>query len=205
MKSSRPTAWCSGRGTCWCASARSASARSEGSDRAWLGGSQGHGAGSTADRPDRGPELLLAEERPCDGVGLKVLAGQGANLDAATANGRLVFGISAALAEFERELIVERTHAGLASARACGRNGGRPFKMTRIRRRLGRCPGVPSCRGAMHSVAGAARQRGRTRPVLGTNPKEPADHGHSTPGAQPARLRSSTSPAGPLRATRHAG
>ncbi len=64
------------------------------------------------------------------------LAGQGANLDTTTANGRLVFGIFAALAEFERELIVERTHAGLASARARGRNGGRPFKMTAAKLRL---------------------------------------------------------------------
>ncbi len=70
------------------------------------------------------------------GVGLKVLAGQGANLDTTTANGRLVFGIFAALAEFERELIVERTRAGLASARARGRNGGRPFKMTAAKLRL---------------------------------------------------------------------
>ena len=70
------------------------------------------------------------------GVGLKVLAGQGANLDTTTANGRLVFGIFAALAEFERELIIERTHAGLASARARGRNGGRPFKMTAAKLRL---------------------------------------------------------------------
>ncbi len=49
---------------------------------------------------------------------------------------RLVFGIFAALAEFERELIVERTRAGLASARAQGRNGGRPFKMTSAKLRL---------------------------------------------------------------------
>jgi len=70
------------------------------------------------------------------GVGLKVVAGQGANLDTTTANGRLVFGIFAALAEFERELIVERTHAGLASARARGRIGGRPFKMTPAKLRL---------------------------------------------------------------------
>ena len=70
------------------------------------------------------------------GVGLKVLVGQGANLDTTTANGCLVFGIFAALAEFERELIVECTRAGLASARARGRNGGRPFKMTAAKLRL---------------------------------------------------------------------
>ncbi len=69
-------------------------------------------------------------------VGLKVLAGQGANMDTTTANGRLIFGIFAALAEFERELVIERTRAGLASARARGRNGGRPFKMTAAKLRL---------------------------------------------------------------------
>jgi len=78
----------------------------------------------------------LVHDLTSRGVGLKVLAGQGANLDTTTANGRLVFGIFAALAEFERELIVERTRAGLASARARGRNGGRPFKMTAAKLRL---------------------------------------------------------------------
>ena len=43
---------------------------------------------------------------------LKVLAGAGAQIDTTTANGRLVFGIFAALAEFESELIRERTKAG---------------------------------------------------------------------------------------------
>lgn len=60
-------------------------------------------------------------------IGFKVLSG--ADIDTTTANGRLVFGIFAALAEFERELIRERTQAGLAAARARGRNGGRPRKM----------------------------------------------------------------------------
>jgi DNA invertase Pin-like site-specific DNA recombinase len=63
-------------------------------------------------------------------VGFKVLAGAGAQIDTTTANGRLIFGIFAALAEFEAELIQERTKAGLAAARARGRLGGRPRKMT---------------------------------------------------------------------------
>jgi DNA invertase Pin-like site-specific DNA recombinase len=69
------------------------------------------------------------EDLRARGVGLKVLAG--AQIDTTTANGRLAFGIFAAFAEFERELIVERTTAGLAAARARGRMGGRPRKMDR--------------------------------------------------------------------------
>ena len=69
-------------------------------------------------------------------IGFRVLAGQGANIDTTTAGGRLVFGIFAALAEFERELIRERTMAGLLSARARGRNGGRPYTMTPAKLRL---------------------------------------------------------------------
>ena len=65
-----------------------------------------------------------------------MLAGHGAAIDTTTAAGKLVFGIFAALAEFERELISERTVAGLASARARGRSGGRPFKMTTAKLRL---------------------------------------------------------------------
>jgi len=64
-------------------------------------------------------------------IGLKVLAGVGVQIDTTTSNGRLFFGIFAALAEFERELIVESTQVGLAAARARGRKGGRPRKMDR--------------------------------------------------------------------------
>jgi DNA invertase Pin-like site-specific DNA recombinase len=45
-------------------------------------------------------------------------------------------GVFAALAEFERELTIERTRAGLASARARGRRGGRRYKMTAAKLRL---------------------------------------------------------------------
>lgn len=69
-------------------------------------------------------------------IGLKVLAGEGASIDTTTANGRLIFAIFAALAEFERDLIAERTRAGLAAARARGRFGDRPFKMTAAKVRL---------------------------------------------------------------------
>ncbi len=65
------------------------------------------------------------------GVGLKVLTCQGAAIDTTTAAGRLSFGIFAALAEFESELIRERTMAGLQAARARRRKGGRTLSLTK--------------------------------------------------------------------------
>lgn len=56
-------------------------------------------------------------------VGFRSLQEQ---LDTTTAGGKLIFHLFASLAEFERDLIRERTHAGLTAARARGRNGGRP-------------------------------------------------------------------------------
>jgi len=56
-------------------------------------------------------------------VGFRSLQEQ---LDTTTAGGKLIFLMFASLAEFERDLIRERTHAGLTAARARGRNGGRP-------------------------------------------------------------------------------
>jgi DNA invertase Pin-like site-specific DNA recombinase len=77
-----------------------------------------------------------AQDLAARGIGFKVLTGQGANIDTTTASGRLVFGIFAALAEFERELIRERTIAGLQAARARGRQGGRTFALTKAQVRL---------------------------------------------------------------------
>lgn len=61
------------------------------------------------------------------GVGFRSLQ---ESIDATTPGGRLVFHVFAALAEFERDLIRERTQAGLAAARARGRVGGRPASIT---------------------------------------------------------------------------
>ena len=52
------------------------------------------------------------------------------NIDTTTTSGKLIFHIFGALAEFEREIIRERTNAGLKAARARGRTGGRPKKLT---------------------------------------------------------------------------
>ena len=52
------------------------------------------------------------------------------NIDTTTPGGKLIFHLMGALAEFERDLIRERTNAGLAAARARGRVGGRPRRLT---------------------------------------------------------------------------
>jgi DNA invertase Pin-like site-specific DNA recombinase len=60
------------------------------------------------------------------------------NIDTSSSGGRLVFHVFASLAEFERDLIRERTQAGLAAARARGRTGGRPRLLSQDQRRTAR-------------------------------------------------------------------
>lgn len=70
------------------------------------------------------PHLVeTVRELVARGVGFKSLQ---ENIDTTTSGGKLIFHIFASLAEFERDLIRERTNAGLSAARARGRNGGRP-------------------------------------------------------------------------------
>lgn len=56
-------------------------------------------------------------------------------IDSTTPHGRMLFGLLAALAQFERELVQERVRAGVAAARANGRKGGRPVALTAEKRR----------------------------------------------------------------------
>ena len=69
-------------------------------------------------------------------IELKVLTGHGADINTTTPGGKLIFGVFAALAEFERELIRERTVAGLAAARSRGRKGGRKYELSKSAVRL---------------------------------------------------------------------
>src|SRR6201997_3831388 len=81
------------------------------------------------DRLARSMKQLIetVENLRVHGIGFRSLTEA---LDTTTAQGRLVFHMFGALAEFERSLIRERTQAGLAAARRAGRTGGRPPKLT---------------------------------------------------------------------------
>ena len=90
------------------------------------------------------------------GVGLRSLTEQ---IDTTTPNGKLIFHLFAALAEFERDLIRERTVAGLAAARARGRHGGRPSVWTPERLATARA----MYESGQHDVATIARVLGMSR------------------------------------------
>jgi len=80
------------------------------------------------------PHLIATvEDLVARGIGFQSLQEA---IDTTTSGGRLVFQIFGALAEFERNLIRERTHAGLAAARLRGRHGGHPPKLSPKQREL---------------------------------------------------------------------
>ena len=76
--------------------------------------------------------IQTIEELEARGVGFQSVT---ETIDTTTPNGKLIFHIFAALAEFERALIRERTKAGIKAARARGRNGGRPKTMDEQKKR----------------------------------------------------------------------
>ena len=95
-------------------------------------------------------------------IGFKVLSGQGVNIDTTTPAGKMIFSIFGALAEFERELIIERTKAGLQAARARGRVGGRKFNLSKAQVRLA----VASMKNRDTSVAELCKELKITRATL---------------------------------------
>lgn len=87
------------------------------------------------DRLGRSLSQLIALMTQLEGqrVGFRSLT---EHIDTTTSGGRLIFHIFGALAEFERNLIRERTLAGLTAARARGRHGGRPRKLDRAKQAI---------------------------------------------------------------------
>ena len=79
--------------------------------------------------------IAIATQLERDGVGLRSLREQ---IDTTTPGGRLIFHVFGALAEFETDLIRERTNAGLAAARARGHRGGRKPVMTTAKTKAAR-------------------------------------------------------------------
>lgn len=77
--------------------------------------------------------IEIVEKLEAMGVGFQSLT---ENIDTTTSGGKLVFHIFAALAEFERTLIRERTRAGLKAARVRGRQGGRPKALSAEKQRI---------------------------------------------------------------------
>ncbi|MFA5591774.1 MAG: recombinase family protein [Micavibrio sp.] len=76
--------------------------------------------------------VSLVEMLQARGAGLKILTGQGTQIDTTKPDGRMIFSMLAAMAQFERELIGERTRAGIAAAKRRGVRIGRPPALSAV-------------------------------------------------------------------------
>jgi DNA invertase Pin-like site-specific DNA recombinase len=121
----------------------------------------------------------VADDLQVRGVGLRALS-QG--IDTTTPGGRLFFHMLAAIAEFEHDLIVERTQDGLAAARARGRQGGPKFKMTPTRVTQARA----MYDAGKHTVQEIAETFGVSRPTIYRHLGRGPDSG--TVRVKPARM-----------------
>ncbi len=101
----------------------------------------------------------LVERLDATGVGLRSVQ---ENIDTVSIGGRLVFHLFGALAEFERNLIRERTQAGLSAARARGRKGGRKTRLDPAKREVA----LRLYRERKHTIAEICRMMGVGRSTL---------------------------------------
>lgn len=83
-------------------------------------------------------------------------------MDTSTTTGKLMFHIFGALSEFERNLIRERTRAGMEAARARGRQGGRPVKLSQDKHQLA----IALYLGKKHSIKQICDMIGISKPTL---------------------------------------
>ena len=119
------------------------------------------------DRIGRSVGNLIEVVRDLDARGIDLLVLDQA-IDTTTPSGRLIFHVMAAIAEFERDLIRERTMDGLAAARARGRVGGRKPKLSpkqlKVAREMYDAKGQDGIR--LHTVAEIAHVLGTTRQTI---------------------------------------
>ena len=103
--------------------------------------------------------ILMAKRLDEAGIGLMSVRER---IDTASSGGKLVFHMFGALAEFERNLVRERTQAGLTAARARGRMGGRPKVLEPAKRQLA----VKLYNERQHTVREICRMMGISKPTL---------------------------------------
>jgi DNA invertase Pin-like site-specific DNA recombinase len=103
--------------------------------------------------------ILMARRLEEAGVGLMSLQEK---IDTSSSGGRLIFHMFGALAEFERQVIRERTQAGLNAARARGRKGGRPKLLDPAKRQLA----VKLYEERQHTIVEICRMMGISKPTL---------------------------------------
>lgn len=102
-------------------------------------------------------EMVTLLESKC--IGLKSLQEA---IDTSSSSGKLIFHIFGALAEFERNLIRERTNAGLQAARARGRKGGRPKSLNKDKQALA----VKLYEEKKHTIKQICEMMGISKPTL---------------------------------------
>jgi DNA invertase Pin-like site-specific DNA recombinase len=113
------------------------------------------------DRLGRSLHDLIVLARTLDDAGIGLMSLQ-EKIDTSSSGGKLIFHMFGALAEFERNLVRERTQAGLSAARARGRKGGRPKTLDPAKRKLA----VQLYDAKQHTIAEICRMMGISKPTL---------------------------------------